>query len=392
MKVTDVRAFAIRVPGPDNGLMASTGIAEQPGQSRAAGYRIVPPYRCLFSDCLETTLVRVTTDDGIVGIGEAQAPVGPEISTMIVNKLLAPLIVGSDPGDVDVLWHRMYDSMRDRGQVGGFMLDAISAVDIALWDAFSKAMGVPIYRLLGGRYRDRLPLYVSGISGKTRDERMHNTEEHLARDFRAFKIIIGLSAEEDVDESRAMRETVGKSTRLMADAHWMYDVPTAIAVGRELETLDFTWLEAPTVPEDLKGYVEIAAALRLAVSEGETKRTRFEIHPFLEQRAIDLVQPDVGRAGGISECRRIAALAETYHLPYAPHLGLSMGIYIAASVQLAAATPNFLTFEYQPSVQSWANQLLTEPFIPEHGDFIVTDRPGLGTDVRWDAVEKYVVA
>jgi galactonate dehydratase len=391
MRVTEVRAWPIRVPGPDDGLMATTGIAERPDQRRSSGYRIVPPYRCLFSDSLETTIVRITTDVGIVGVGEAQAPVGPEVSATVVNRLLAPLVEGADPTDVDVLWHRMYDAMRDRGQTGGFMLDAISAVDCALWDAIGKAFGVPVHRLLGGRYRDRLPLYVSGISGKTREERLGNTVAHLEQGFGAFKMIIGLSPAEDLAEARAMRETVGPAVQLMADAHWMYDVPTAIAVGRGLEELGFRWLEAPTAPEDVRGYAEIAAALAMAVSEGETKRTRFELRPFLEARAIDLVQPDTGRAGGISECRRIAALAETHHLPYAPHLGLSMGLYTAASVQLAAATPNFLIFEYQPSVQRWANELLTEPFVAERGHFAVPDRPGLGTDVRWDRLEPYTV-
>ena len=381
----------MRIPLEDGGLMSHTGVGERPEMGTVRrGYRSVPPYRALFSDNLETMLVRVTTDEGISGIGEAQAPIGPEVAQSIVKHLLGPLLIGADPLDRDVLWDRMFGGLRDRGHPTGFALDAIAALDIALWDVAGKALGLPISKLMGGAYRDRLPAYVSGVSGKTREARRETILSYREQGFSAFKLFIGHGVREDVAELAAAREAAGDDATLMADAHWMYDVPAATALGRELERLSYAWLEAPLQPEDVSGHAKLAAALDIAIAVGEPYRSRYEFLPFFEARALEVAQPDVGRAGGLSECRKIAAMAETYSIPIAPHQGYSLGVYIAAAVQLAAAIPNFLIMEFQPSVQQWSERMLTEPPRYRAGAVEVPDRPGLGTDLRWDLLAPYM--
>jgi galactonate dehydratase len=335
-------------------------------------------------------LVRIVTDDGTEGVGEAQAPIAPEVSQAVVRHLYAPVLLGEDPIQREVLWSRLYDLSRDRGHSTGFALDALSAVDIALWDLCGKALNLSVAELMGGRYRDRLRSYVSGVTGRTREERQETIRQYRAQGWSAFKLIIGQGVKIDIAEAQAAREAAGEDATLMADAHWMYDVPDAIAVGRGLERLGFDFFESPLVVEDVRGHAAVASALDMAVALGEPYRSRYELKPFLDSGGCEVAQPDIGRAGGLTECRRIAALADTYHVPIAPHQGLSLGLYIAAAIQLAAAIPNFRIMEFQPTMQAWAERMLTDPPRFEGGYVEVPRRPGLGTNVRWDELRPYL--
>ena len=178
-----------------------------------------------------------------------------------------------------------------------------------------------------------MPVYLSGVSGATLDERIDDARRCATRGFRAIKLFLGQSLAADVAEVAAMRDALGKDVALMVDVQWRYDVPDAIRLGRALERFDVTWLETPSNPEDIAGHAAICAALDLPIASGECERTSFQFHPWLERRALDIAQPDVGRAGGLTESRKIAALAETYNVPCALHLGVGLAPYIAASVQ-----------------------------------------------------------
>lgn len=374
MNITSVEAIPVRVRRDEAYLGALP-----PGAGDAA-YFLRPPYRALYSAHFETTFVKIVTDEGVVGWGEALAPVAPEVVAVIVTQLLAPVLRGRDPLTGDVLWGTMYDLMRERGHYGGFMLDAISACDIALWDLRGKILGVGVHTLLGGPHLRRVPCYVSGLPRPSDAERAALAADWQAKGFDAFKLAAGHGVEADAASLGALRERLGPAATLLLDAHWVYTLDEAVALGRRLEGLGVAVFEAPLNPEDLDAHVRLADALAVAVAIGETERTRYQFRPWLERRGADLLQPDVGRTG-ISELVKIAHMAEAFNIPVAPHQSVGLGVCIAASIQAAAAIPNLWMLEYQPPVFELANTLLAEPIVCEAGAFHLPEGPGLGVAV-----------
>lgn len=385
MKITSVDVFPLKIRnGP---VYLGTSI----GQSDESDYYIRPEYRSIYSRNLETLLVKITTDSGIYGWGEALAPVGPEIAGEIIDRLFKNFLIGQDPRDIDVIWSRLYDSMRERGYFTGFMVDALTAVDVALWDILGKSVQLPVYQLLGGAYRREIPAYVSGIPKQTREERIELALEWKAKGFTAIKLHLGFGVHEDAEIAAYMREALGPRFRLMVDAHWQYSVPEAIRLGRELERLNIEFLEAPTAPEDIEGTAEITRALDIAIAIGEAKRTRYQFKDRLLKRAADIYQPDIGRTG-ITEARKIANLAEAFNIPIAPHLSVGQGICIAATLHLSAAISNLLIVEYQPTVMTVANSLLVRPLVCEQGHYLLPEGPGLGVDIDEEQLRKHMSA
>lgn len=354
-------------------------------------YYLRPHYRSVYSRHLETLLVKITTDTGIVGWGEALAPVVPEVTGEIVSRLFTPFLLGEDPRDVDVLWNKMYDSMRERGHFTGFMVDAMTAVDVALWDIFGKSVQLPVYRLLGGAYRQELTAYVSGLPRESLEEQVELALEWKAKGFTAIKLHLGHGVDHDVEVMRRLREALGGGFRLMLDAHWQYSVPEAIRLGRRLEALNVEFLEAPTAPEDIAGTAEIARALDMAVAIGEAKRTCFQFKERLIPRAADILQPDVGRTG-ITEMRKIAYLAHAFNIPIAPHLSVGLGVCVAATLQVSAAICNFHILEYQPTVLEEANKLLKAPIVCEQGRYVLPDGPGLGVEIDEEKLKEHLAS
>jgi L-alanine-DL-glutamate epimerase-like enolase superfamily enzyme len=383
LKITGIEIFPLRLRDEPVYLGDSKGLQS------ANDYYLRPEYRSIYSRNLETLLVKVTTDDGLYGWGEALAPVAPEVAGEIIERLFKPFLIGEDPRNIDVIWNKLYNSMRERGYFSGFMVDAITAVDIALWDILGKSVKLPVYQLLGGAYRTSIPAYVSGIPSNTKEERTRLALDWKARGFQAIKLHLGYGVHEDASIAAYMREALGDSFRLMIDAHWKYSVPEAIQLGRRLEALGIEFLEAPTLPEDIDGHAEICRALDMAVAIGEAKRTRYQFKERLVKRAADILQPDVGRAG-ISETRKIANLAEAFNIPIAPHLSVGLGICTAATLHLSAAIPNFHILEYQPTVLAAANKLLKEPIICEQGAYELPEAPGLGVELDEERLEAWM--
>jgi L-alanine-DL-glutamate epimerase-like enolase superfamily enzyme len=374
MTITAIEAIPVRIRRDEAYLGAL------PSGASTENYFLRPPYRALYSAYFETSFVKITTSDGLIGWGEALAPVSPDTVCTIINQLLAPVLRGRDPLAGDVLWNVMYDLMRERGHYGGFMLDAISACDIALWDLRGKLLNQPVYMLAGGAYRETIPCYISGLPRPNDKERVALALEWMARGFQDFKLAAGYGVEADAASIGALRAALGEKSRLLLDAHWVYTLDESVQLAKKLEALNAAVLEAPINPEDIDAHVLLAQASAVPIAIGETERTRYQFKPWLVRRAADLLQPDVGRTG-ISELLKIAHMAEAFNIPVAPHLSVGLGICIAASIHVAAAIPNLYLLEYQPPVFELANSLLVSPLVCQAGQYHLPEGVGLGVEI-----------
>jgi len=331
---------------------------------------------------LLATLVRVHSDEGLTGIGECIVRLGPGAARAVVEEVLAPVVVGRDAFDIEGIWDDMYRTMRARGHSRGYLLEAISGIDIALWDLLGKKHG-----------RRELPAYASSILLDTPAVMAQEAARLAAEGYTALKMKVGGGHKSDIACMDAVRKAVGANVDIMLDANSGFDAPTAIAVGQHAEKLGVFWLEEPVVPDDLPGYRRIRSALngvRLAAGEGEFTVAGFRT--FLEAGLLDVVQPDIARAGGFTGCRRIAALADAYNVAVAPHTGASGPVCIAASLHFAAATPRFLVFEHM-YIHNPLHEILAQPLPqPKSGMIAVPTAPGLGVELNEAAVKRFLRA
>ena len=400
MRVSAVEAFALRVRDPAAPAYWGSQAWASGAAAAPAPWEEYPPrwrMRASYSDTLNTVIVRATADSGLVGYGEAKAPVAPEATREVIRDLLAPIAVGADPLDIDVVWERMYAAMRLRGHGSGFLLEAMSGVDLALWDLAGKILGVPACKLLGGAYRDRVKVYASGLPGLTRvdDAAARARLAQAARDlvgrgFRAIKLALGFGVDADAETVRVVREAVGAATLLLADAAGNYDVAAAGRLGRVLQDLGAGWLEAPVPPEHLDAHAQLAHALEIPIAT-DLLCTRYQVREFLVRGALDIVQPDVCRSGGLTECRRIAHLADVFGAGLAPHVSIGSAIQFAASAHLAAAVPNFVIMEYWIGDNPIGDRVLRRPLSLEDGLLAVPQGPGLGLDIDEAALLRHAV-
>jgi L-alanine-DL-glutamate epimerase-like enolase superfamily enzyme len=347
---------------------------------------------CAYPPQAQSCLVKITTEDGTVGWGEGHAPLGPRATAAVVQDVLAPLLLGQDPLAIEMLWERMYGSMRLRGHVAGYQLEAIAGVDIALWDLAGKLTGLPAYRLLGGPFTTELLTYASGVPGRTVEERAASAERFIADGYTAMKASIGRgNLDEDLAAVAALVETVDGRADVLVDAHGAYASHTALYVGRELQRMGVRWLEDPLPPEDVEGYVALAAALEMPVAAGETECTRWQFEERLRQKAVDLILPDICRAGGITEGRKIGTVADLHNVRWAAHVSMGTSVHVAAAAHLAAASANFLIFEFSSTPNPIGDTLLTRPLRPEHGILRVPDGPGLGIELDEEKLKQHLL-
>lgn len=384
MKISRVQTFPLFLSreDADDSYAGDTGVAHR-------GYVVRPPWRSLYSPGYETLLVKIETDDGLVGWGEALAPVAPEVVAAIVDRLLTPLIIGEDPRSVRTLWHRMTESMRERGHLTGHQADAMAAVDIALWDLWGHATGLSVSELAGGRFAEVLPTYVSGIRGSDDADRADKASALVDAGVRRIKLHLGTDIRTDLATYDAIR-AVHPDLEVALDAHWTYRLGEAKALGRELDDRRAWFFEAPLAPEDVEGHRDLAASLATPIAVGEAMRNRFEFTDWLTRRAVGLTQPDIGRTG-ITEGLAIAGVSDAFHAQVAPHHSAAFGIAMAAGVHVAAAATSLLAFEYQPFTLPVANRLLTSPLeVRPDGGFVVPTGPGLGVSVDEEAIARFV--
>jgi D-arabinonate dehydratase/D-galactarolactone cycloisomerase len=384
MKITRVEPINLFVPlASTSRAPISLPFGEQIATVVFGGYR--------------ATLVRILTDVGIDGVGECLVRLAPRATGALVEEL-APILLGRDPRDVEPIWDMLYATMRQRGHVRGTMLEAMSGIDIALWDILGKDAGLPVCKLLGGQYRDRLWCYASSLRMRDLSTIVQEATSYVEQGFTAMKLKIGRDLRQTYASIAAVRKAIGNEIALSVDANCAYDVATAVRVGRQLEDHGIQWFEEPLPPDDVDGYAELTRSLDVPVAAGECEFTRWGVKDLLVRRAVDIIQPDVARAGGFSECRRISALSSAFNIPYAPHTGSSSAVCMAASIQLAAALPNFLIYEFMRS--DWSpreenplrDRLVRRPVeIFKDGHIIVPDRPGIGVELDEEIIMRYRV-
>lgn len=346
-------------------------------------------------------IVEVRTDAGITGWGDCYGPAA--VCKAIVDTLLKPSVLGRDPFDVEVIWEALYNKVKDYG-LTGMTISGISGVDIALWDIIGKACRQPIHKLIGGAFRARVEAYATGLYFKNMDrlteEAVEEARGYVAQGFRAIKMKIGLgSLKKDIDRVAAVRDAIGPDVQLMVDANHCFNVPQAINIGRELERLGVYWFEEPISPEDLDGYVEVSRRLDMAVAGGENEFTKFSFREILARRAMDIIQPDVCAAGGITECKKIAALAQAHSVQCVPHAwGTAIGM--AATLHFLASLPECPPclvpipplLEYEQTFNPFRDELAGKPFAHERGFVDVPTGPGLGIEIDRELIERYRVA
>ena len=348
---------------------------------------------CIYPQGEQTVVVRMETDAGMVGWGEAHAPYGPTVTQTLILDVFAPLLIGQNPMHSEVLWEKMYGAQRLRGHNTGYTTEAISGLDIALWDLRGKITGQPIYALLGGPYRTQIPVYASGIPGSNDAERQASVRRYMEQGYTGFKVAIGRrDLYEELATVAAVAEAVGERGQLLVDGHGAYDLGTAVQVGRELERLGCYWFEDPLLPEDHSGYAELSRALDIMVVAGETECNRFQFRDRLAARAVDAILPDICRAGGITEGQKIAILADAYQTLWAAHVSMGTMIHVAAALHLGAASPNFLVCEFHPTLTRLGNDLLVNPIEPKAIYMTLPDGPGLGIEFDEAQLEKVIQA
>jgi L-alanine-DL-glutamate epimerase-like enolase superfamily enzyme len=342
------------------------------------------------------TLVVATTDDGITGVGECIVRRAPQVTKAIVEQMLAPLVIGCDPRDAEGLWDEMFRQLRGWGHYRGFVFEAMSGIDTALWDIVGKAAGLPVYKVLGGAGRPRVPCYASSVYFDAIPAMVAEARAQVARGHRAIKVKIGRPPElggrrSDVASVRAIREAVGPDVEIMLDVNSAYDAATAIKVGRQLEDADITWIEEPVPADDLDGYRRVREGQPIPVAAGESEFGVFGFRELIARGALDVVQPDVARVGGFTGARRVGALVHAYNLRYAPHTGFSAGVSHLAALHVAASVPNLMTYEYFFAPNP-LRELFTEPFPqPREGMIDVPQRPGLGLELDERIVKTFEV-
>jgi D-galactarolactone cycloisomerase len=354
-------------------------------------------------------LVEVSTDVGITGWGECFGPGAVALANKaIVERVIAPMVTGMEVLDRDVIWHRVYNLLRDHGQKG-MPIQALSGVDIALWDIAGKAAGLPIHKLIGGAHRRDVAAYGYGMMLKR-----ESVEDHVARftdeaaaiigmGFGATKMKAGLGPRADVRLCEAVARGVGEA-RFMVDANHCYTTSDAFYVGRALEELGAYWFEEPVAPEDLDGYRELRAGLSVNISGGEAEFARWGWRSILENRGLDIAQPEVCALGGITEYLRVLALCHAHFTPVINHVWGS-AIAVATNLQLLAAMPPLPgglhpwepMLEFDTTENRFRDHLLTEPLdiqgqVARNGGRVaIPDAPGLGVEPDRDFIAHYGV-
>ena len=339
-------------------------------------------------------LVIVTTDEGIVGYGEAgfSAEYFPTVGP-IVNDQLGPMIMGRDPLDAGALWQEMFEATHMWGR-RGIETYALSGIDIALWDIIGKVAGQPVYKLLGAHEAKARAYFAPSL--KATEEVVAESRAAVEREgFTAIKLRLG----KDVGEARrlvsAVRGAVGDGVDLMVDGNMAYDRRTALAVARMVEEYGVVWFEEPIMSRSLSQYIEehswLAERVSLKLAGGESLFTRFEYIELLERRVFDVLQPDCTSVGGISEAKRVADMASAWNLECVPHIACSSGtgIGLAAGLHVILACANAPLIEFDGYRGLGWEGFLTQPLEVEDGFVAALDAPGLGIELAPDAIERF---
>ena len=353
-------------------------------------------------------IVEVETDEGVTGWGECFGPGNIAFANKgIVEKVIQPIVLGMQALDRDVIWHKVYNLMRDHGQKG-MPLQALSGVDIALWDIAGKAANLPLYKMIGGAHRDKVEVYGYGMM--LRPENINSLISRFKEEsaeikemgFKALKMKVGVGPKDDIKLIEAVREGIGDNFRFMVDANHGYTTHDALYVGRAMEEFSPYWFEEPVAPEDLDGYRELRAFLKVNISGGEAEFNRWGWRKLLESRGLDIAQPEVCALGGISEYLRVLALCHSHFTPVVNHVWGS-AIAVAVNLHLLAAMPPLPggLFPWEPMLEfdtthnRFIDDLLTvsldikNQVKNNNGTVSLPNGPGLGVTPQRDFLDKF---
>ncbi len=353
------------------------------------GYFVRPGNQTVYSIHDHSVLIKLTTATGVVGWGESFGVVVPNVAATIMTELMAPIVIGRDPHDGVAIVEDIYNAMRVRGYFGGFYVDTIAGIDMALWDLRGKLTGLPVCRLLGSRRHTRLPVYVSGLPRATRAERAALAKEWIDRGFGAVKFAAVVAHDGELAEMRSLREAIGPGPQILADFHWRYTDQEAIKLITQLEEYDLAVAEAPVQSEDMEGQSRVVRAVKTPVAIGEELRTVYEYRPRFVQRCMSIIQPEMAHMG-ITSFWLVGQMAQAFHCRVMPHATIGIGIAQAASLQVSAALANCTMHEYQHSIFDRNRQFITGDMRCEAGYFYLSEGPGLGVEPR-DLVFDYVM-
>ena len=290
-------------------------------------------------------LVEIETDEGITGWGECFGPGNIALANKyIVEKVIQPLIIGEDPINKEYIWHKVYNLLRDSGQKG-MPIQALSGIDIALWDILAKKAKLPLYQLLGGKTNSKIPVYGYGmmLQKKSVEELCElfkkEANQIKEKNFKAMKMKVGLGPKEDLKLVSAVREAIGDDFKLMVDANHAYNKNDALYVGRGLDEMEIYWFEEPVAPEDYDGYKELKEKLKTNIAGGEAEFTKYGWNQLIKNNCIDIAQPEVCGLGGITEYLKVSALAQSNFIPIVNHVWGS-ALSVAVNLHLLTSLPD----------------------------------------------------
>lgn len=349
-----------------------------------------------------SVLVEIRSSDGVTGWGEClcHGLQPPEIAAGIIRHAYAPRLIGRTPSDIEVIWEELYNLTRPYGQ-GGAVINALSGIDIALWDLQGRTLGQSISRLLGGRFRERVEPYVTGFYRRKHatypEDGIAEARQHLADGFRALKLKLGFGLAEDIEYIRAVRAALGPEIRLMADANCAYAVPAAREILQQTADCRLHFFEEPLAPEDIEGYRLLRGLGLASLAAGEGLLGKHTCCRWISGGALDIFQPDICSSGGFTELKKIAALCQCWHTRLIPHVWGS-GICLAASLQFIAALPPSPLclqpieplLEYDRSDHPFRTALIFNALPLEADGWVrIPDGPGLGVEVNREVIEQF---
>jgi D-galactarolactone cycloisomerase len=366
MKITDIKTIRLRAMVPVEGQVFSrSGIRN----SRSA------------------TLVQIETDEGITGIGSCSG--NGELIEVIIDKVLTPLLIGMDPTEIDAIWDKAYfrGGHKEFGTRGVGVV-TMSGIDIALWDILGKVRGVPLHDLLGGKVREKVPVYATALYPEQPSKVAKRARGFAEQGFHGVKIKVGFDLDQDIRIVRAVRQELGKDFVVMTDANQGYTLDVALKATDAFADCGAYWLEEPLFVEDIEGHAILRERGKTPVAVGENLNMCYAFENFIVRGAVDFIQPDVARAGGITEIRKITGMAAKHKVPVSFHTW-GDGVALAASVHLAAALQECIVMELDYTYNPLREELLREPVKFENGYLIPLEKPGLGVELDQQALQKF---
>jgi L-rhamnonate dehydratase len=358
----------------------------------------LPERRAVADGTQDDLLVRIETDEGIVGYGEVDT--SPEVGKAVIDAEMShgtcyglrEILVGMDPFDIEQIWELMYRKTNYYGRLG-VVMHAMSGVDMALWDILGKAVGKPVHKLLGGSFCPDVRAYASMLMPETALEVREMVSRYVEQGFTAVKLgygPLGKDVRRDVELAAAAKETAGRDIEVMIDIGHGYSLKMAMQAAKQFESLGIYWMEEPFPPEAIEDYRRLSDSTSLRIAAGEQDVGRWTFRRLIWEAHLDVIQPDISRVGGLSEAKRVAYMAHEVNRVCVPHAFRS-GILVAACLHLIAAIPNSAFLEFSVTDSALRRELLAEPFKVVQGRVAVPTKPGLGIEIDPETVDKYAV-